>query len=191
MLGKDFDKSEFDKDLRDDYVAEMRDIKAPRHLIDQTKMEMGADLSKTSQPNFSPKVIKVKFPYSRLILAAVVVFVIGGSFLYYQQTDQIQIVAVKENQFSMNKDFGKFDSSYQAKKSTPIELVESEDATIIPDFMAEVAPSKLNGQKIQLAQNGNVYYAAFSKHKQYYFVTGKDVTQDAFIQFLKNILKNL
>lgn len=70
-------------------------------------------------------------------------------------------------------------------------MKEGDDSTIIPEFMAQVVPSKIKGQVIRLAQEGECYYAAFSRGKRYYFLTGKDVSKDAFINYLKNKLKNL
>ncbi|MGO2298625.1 hypothetical protein [Pseudolactococcus laudensis] len=185
-----FDDS-FDELLKEKYVDAMSQIKAPNELVDKTKLAIRAELATETRSGFFDKRIKMKFFYGRLFLVALLILFIGSGFVYYHQRDQIHIMAVSQNQVSMNKSFGKFDTSHRNQKNKPIEVKEGDDSTIIPEFMAQVVPSKIKGQVIQLAQEGECYYAAFSRGKRYYFLTGKDVSKDAFINYLKNKLKNL
>ena len=114
-----------DEILEEKYISEISQIKAPRELVDRTKLEMRAELGKKVQPSLFDKRIKVKFSYRRLFLVVAFLLLIGSSFVYYYQKDQIHIVAVSQNQFSVGKSFGKFDTSHQTKEKQPIELIMS------------------------------------------------------------------
>jgi hypothetical protein len=192
VLDEKFDNV-LDEVLKDEYVAEMNQIKAPRDLIDKTKLAMAETLDPNTPGQSSKKVVKVNFRGMRTLLAVVaaVTVMIGGSLTYLHLKDRVTIVAVSPTQLSMDKNWGKFNPSGATQKKEPIALVESVRSTIIPEFMAKVTPSQLAGQKIQLAQDGDTYYAAFTKGQRYYFVTGKGVSQKTFITFLKNKLKKL
>lgn len=180
-----------DEILEEKYISEISQIKAPRELVDRTKLEMRAELGKKVQPSLFDKRIKVKFSYRRLFLVVAFLLLIGSSFVYYYQKDQIHIVAVSQNQFSVDKSFGKFDTSHQTKEKQPIELIMSYESTIIPEVMVKVASSRVDGQKLRLAQDGKTYYASFSKGEHYYFVIGKGVSKKDFINYLKKTLRNM
>lgn len=86
-----------DEILEEKYISEISQIKAPRELVDRTKLEMRAELGKKVQPSLFDKRIKVKFSYRRLFLVVAFLLLIGSSFVYYYQKDQIHIVAVSQN----------------------------------------------------------------------------------------------
>lgn len=55
--------------LKKKIYSEISQIKAPRELVDRTKLEMRAELGKKVQPSLFDKRIKVKFSYRLIIFS--------------------------------------------------------------------------------------------------------------------------
>ncbi|MEI5993929.1 hypothetical protein [Candidatus Enterococcus mansonii] len=170
--------------MKDEYNKEIEKIRAPRHLIERTKIEMKKEIEKEQekQSKFTVTVV-----LRRSAVAAIVILAVGvGGYSYYSSQNHIDIASVEQADFTIDKNFGQ---AIGKEKKDKIQVTEGKDKTIIPEFLAEVKESKIKGTTILLGKDSrNIFYAAYSKEDKYYYIVGKDVTEKEFIDFIKNKL---
>lgn len=191
--------------MKDDYNKELDKIKAPRDLIERTKVEMRKELAKqvaeTKQEiepiknimTDTPETVKLdKAPVINIrfrqlvIVSAAVIILIMATLGYVNSRNVITIQAVTETTMTLNPNLGRM-TEKGSKSQDTIKVISGKDPSIIPEFLKEVKKSKIKGQSIQLAfDKKGVYHAAYELEGTYYYVTGIDVTEREFIDFFKN-----
>lgn len=177
--------------MKEDYNKELNKIKAPRDLIERTKVEMRKEMAKQATAETiqvvdseKPASIKISFRQTAIVSAAVLLIIVA-SLAYVKSRNTITIQAVTETTMTLNPNLGRM-TERDSKSQDNIKVLSGTDQSIVPEFLKDVKKSKVKGQSVQLGlDKKGVYHAAYKLGTTYYYVTGIDVTENEFIDFLK------
>ncbi|MCB5951746.1 hypothetical protein LI951_06680 [Enterococcus sp. BWT-B8] len=186
--------------MKDEYKKQLNQIKAPKSLIEKTRLELREREEQKKQevpPKTDIKEQPVSLPVKRklsqsvrfAILAAVLVIIAGaGSYGYYQSQHSLRIAFVEQESdtFSIDKNFGQIGGS----KNENIEVSKGRSSKVIPDFLRETEPNKLNEIDVWLAKNEeNIFFAGYQKDGIYYFIQAKEISETEFLAYIKDRLE--
>lgn len=193
--------------MKEEYKKEMDTIKAPRDLIERTKIEMRKEMAKKAQTNEKVEaetpvhvipeptvsdsektkapIINITFRQTAIVSAAVLLIIVG-TFGYLKSQTTINIQAVSETSMTLNPNLGKGSGNNQGTQDK-MTVVSGADQSIVPEFLQEIKASKIKGHSVQLGvDKKGIYHASYKVADTYYYVTGTDVSEEEFINFLKN-----
>ena len=164
--------------MKEQYNQANDEIHAPEDLKEHTIIKMKQEARKYQIMNL------VKITASAACLGAVL---IGG--VYAAGRDRIYVQQVDLSSLYIEMNLGKT-VEQQSTKDSRFHLEESKDKDLIPEEILKIKASHIDGMEVSIgkSEDGSRLYAAYEKDGTYYYLTGDGVTQEAFIEYLKEYL---
>ncbi|MHC5217246.1 hypothetical protein ACYSNR_11295 [Enterococcus sp. LJL128] len=201
--------------MKNEYRKQFEQIKAPKSLIEKTRLEMRKleqeqsneidEVNNVKQQSVEGKILtkdteshhekERKKPAISVVvrlgvLAAALLLVVGGGYGIYQSQNNLSVASIvreSDGSFEAEQNFGQ-GTGHSEKDNFDISKGSSEK--VIPQFLRETKSNKVQGIEVWLAEDENhLFYAGYQKEDLYYYIIGKNISKEEFITFVKERLK--
>lgn len=180
--------------MKQEYNHTMNEIHAPSDLIASTKQALKQEELRVAEEKQIAKKKRLSvYGWRNVAIAASICLVLLGSGVgYYKINNHIVVDAsifVESNSMSMEAgiNLGKINMEGETER---LKTEQFDERTQRLNKIWEAAPSKIKGITVYITQgeDNESYYAAYKKREQFYLVSGKSVSLEEFLKYLKENL---